>query len=115
MFSAILGFLGIGATLLKAAIELLVPILKTILGWLLELLDFLVKRFIKEVRALFDVFPFMVLLLVFIGGGLYFHGSEAVLDKTVYKVTEKVTPSQKRRARRVYNSIPNPFKILGID
>jgi len=116
MFTAILGFLGIGATLLKAAIELLVPILKVVLGWLLDLLDFLVRRFIKEVKALFDVFPFLVLALTFLAGGLFLPGRDVMVEKTK-QVTRNTTKKVTRSVPRVVKGfdIPNPFKILGID
>ena len=88
---------------LPAILAVITPILRVIAGWLMDLLDWIVRRFIREVKALFDVFPFLVLLLVFLSGGLYFSGTANVLEQAkevTRSVTKKVTPSRKK-VRRV--------------
>ncbi len=124
----LLGLFGVGAIgiawwfgLLPAIVAVVTPILRVLAGWLMDLLDFIVRRFIREVKALFDVFPFLVLFVVFLAGGIYFQGSKAVIDsgkETIEKITEKVTPRKRARRRRqpdfVQRLFTNPFRTLGV-
>ncbi len=122
--TSILAALGIGGVgllawfgLLGPIMAVLTPILRVVAGWIMDALDFLVRRFVKEVKALFDVFPFTVLLLVFLGGGLFFSDTSTVWTKSVEVVTQKrVTPAPRRRARQpdfIQQLFTDPFRTLG--
>lgn len=87
-------------TVIKLVGAALVPVVTTLATWVMSVLDFIVKRYIKEVKALFDVFPFLVFLTIFVAGGLYFRGPDQVVEKTKY-VTKTVT-------KKVYRTKPLP-------
>ncbi len=102
--------------MLPAIMAVVTPILRVLAGWIMDVLDFIVRRFIREVKALFDVFPFIVLFVVFISGGAYFHGTGTVLDvakKAVVNVTKKVGSSRKTMTRR--SRQPDFVQCLFID
>lgn len=120
----ILGIFGIGSVgllawfgLLGPIMAVLTPILRVVAGWIMDALDFLVRRFIKEVKALFDVFPFTVLLLVFLGGGLFFSGPAQVWTKSVEVVTQKKRVTRPTRTVRqpdpVERLFTDPLRMLG--
>ena len=106
----LLGLLGIGGLgvmwwfgLLPAIMAVVTPILRVLAGWIMDTINFLVRRYVREVKALFDVFPFLVFGTVFLAGGLYFHGTATVLNSTTEsfsKVIKKVTPRKRVRRRR---------------
>ncbi len=123
--TSILGILGIGSVgllawfgLLGPILAVLTPILRVVAGWIMDALDFLVRRFIKEVKALFDVFPFTVLLLVFLGGGLFFTDKTTVWTKSVEIVTQdnRVTPRKRVRQQPdwVQQLFTDPLSTLGL-
>ncbi len=122
----LLGFLGIGGAgllglawwfgFLPAIMAVVTPILRVLAGWIMDTINFLVRRYVREVKALFDVFPFLVFGTVFLAGGLYFHGSTVVLDSattTVNKVIKKVGSSRKTTTRR--SRQPDFVQCLFID
>ena len=127
MFTGLLALLGIGGFglwwmgLLPVIISALTPIVKVVVGWVMSFLDWFVRRYVKEVQGLFDVFPFFILLTFFIAGGLYFRGPEAVVERTkvvVQKTTKyvnrtvykRVTPrSSVRASREVQDLFTHPL------
>ena len=122
---SILGIFGVESVgllawfgMLGPIMAVLTPILRVVAGWVMDALDFLVRRFIKEVKALFDVFPFMVLLLAFLGGGLFFTDKSTVWAKSVEVVTQKrVTPHRRVRQKQtpwVEQLFTDPLSTLGI-
>ena len=121
---SILGIFGIGSVgllawfgLLGPIMAVLTPILRVVAGWIMDALDFLVRRFVKEVKALFDVFPFTVLLLVFLGGGLFFTDRSTVWNKSVEVVRphHRATPRKRVRQRSFIDQLfTDPLRTMGI-
>ena len=131
MVTGLLALIGIGGgalgwifgfgSILKTVLEVITPILKVLVSWLMDLLDFLVRRFISEVKALFDVFPFMVLSLVFLLGALTFASPKEVYHKAAETIQHQEIKKQPRyktsiikKTKRILG-VRSPFRIPGID
>jgi len=110
---------GLGGVI-KAAFAVITPVLAVVAGWVMAVIDWLVRRFVREVKALFDVFPFIVLTLVFLSGGLYFHNWSQVKERlvsdtkvVVVKVKEKAgyksRPKVNRRSPTIWDQFQHPL------
>lgn len=120
-------FLGVGTVLkiIASILEILTPIVRAALEFLVWFASEVGKRLVKEFKALFDVFPVLILLLVFTTGLLTagYLSETSTVEKARPTLSSKVkkylTPSLPRQGetskKKKESEVWSPFDIPGVN